>query len=272
MRRGWSLVSADYRVTPESTAPDTIEDLKSAYAWVADELNTNFPAVVDTSRIIVAGSSAGGYCTVVGGVQFKNPVPKALLAIYPIVDPGSQTWWTKGVPMADTPMGDAAPTLAKIDKNIAERNISFGEAFPPDDNLDEHERWPYIRFIIQEGLYLDYMTGTKGLGPKIAEEGKEKAIPKELRQVFPGDFGVTPNFPSLIITHGTADKMVPVGESEELVKKLQSIGAKVEYFPVEGEDHGFDMMIIDCEEEATSGNKIPLTLETCLKTLDEYVA
>lgn len=64
LRRNWLLVSADYRVLPESTAFSTVEDIKSAYNWVTNSLNALFPAAeADLVRVIVAGSSAGGWCS-----------------------------------------------------------------------------------------------------------------------------------------------------------------------------------------------------------------
>jgi acetyl esterase/lipase len=54
---GGTLVSAEYRLAPESPAPVPVEDCYAALAWVAGhgpELG------LDASRIILAGSSAGG--------------------------------------------------------------------------------------------------------------------------------------------------------------------------------------------------------------------
>lgn len=89
LKRGWTFVSADYRVLPESFGLDVIQDLCSAYAWIADELKVKFPDLADTSRIVVAGSSGGGYCATLGGAQFQNPKPKVVLAIYSMSDPAS---------------------------------------------------------------------------------------------------------------------------------------------------------------------------------------
>ena len=273
LKRGWTFVSADYRVLPESTGVDTIEDLCSAYAWIANELNVEFPNLADTSRIIVAGSSGGGYCATVGGVQFQEPKPKAVLAIYPMSDPASGRWAISGKPLPDMPVGDAAPTLAEIEKRRSDQEISFGEPLPRDRVMSKHVRFPYLQYIVQEGLYLDYLSGVKGLGKKIAEEGVEKAVPKELHQIFPVDFGITQGYPSTIVVHGTADRAVDVGEGEKLVKRLESVGGvKVKYYAVEGEDHAFDRTLFECEDETEDREESTVILGNCMKTLDSYVA
>lgn len=272
LKRGWTLVSADYRVLPESTGVDTIQDLCSAYAWVANDLNAKFPDLADTSRIIVAGASGGGYCATVGGVEFQTPKPKAVLAIYPMSDPASGRWAIKGKPLPDVPMGDARRTLDEIEKRRSDGEVSFGEPLPRDRDTSKMMRFPYLRYIVQEGLYVDYLSGINGLGTKIAEEGVEKAVPKELHQVFPVDFGITKVFPDTVIVHGNADRAVDVGEGEKLAQRLQSVGAKVKYYPVEGKDHAFDRTLFECEDELEEREESTVILANCMKTLDSYVA
>lgn len=58
--RGWPLVSADYRLFPQATGLDLLEDVTDAYKFVREKL----PEILDIGKgpmknIIVAGSSAG---------------------------------------------------------------------------------------------------------------------------------------------------------------------------------------------------------------------
>ena len=60
LQRGWPLVSADYRLLPQASGLDLVEDLKDAYAFVREEL----PSILNISagpmsNVIVTGQSAG---------------------------------------------------------------------------------------------------------------------------------------------------------------------------------------------------------------------
>lgn len=207
-----------------------------------------------------------------GGVEFQNPKPKAVLAIYPMSDPASGRWAIKGKPLPGVPVGDAGPTLAEIGKRRSDGEVSFGEPLPRGRDTSKTMRFPYVRYIVQEGLFVDYLSGVKGLATKIAEEGVQEAVPKELHQIFPVDFGITKEFPDTVVVHGTADRMVNVGEGEKLAQRLQSAGAKVKYYPVEGKGHAFDLALYECEDESEEREESTVILANCMKTLDSYVA
>jgi dipeptidyl aminopeptidase/acylaminoacyl peptidase len=48
---------------------------------------------------------------------------------------------------------------------------------------------------------------------------------------------VRPGVPPVFVAHGTADQIVPVRHSRELVARLRAAGAVVEYLEVPGADH-----------------------------------
>ena len=218
----------------------------------------------------MAGSSGGGYCAVLGGAQFRDPVPKAVWAIYPIVDPAAERWITPGIPLPDTKVEDAGPALKEIEERRAKGEVSFGETFPKDWDMSKHKRYPYLRFILQEGLFADYVTGVMGFGERVRKEGREKVITKEMQELFPLEFGITKEYPPLVVVHGTADRGVSVQESEWLVDRIRAVGGKVEYFAVEGRDHAFDFKVEDCEE-GEGRDEGARALKGCLKALDEYL-
>lgn len=56
--RGWTCVSANYRLTPEVQFPEYVIDLKKVIAWVRSE---GVDLGADPSRIFLAGGSAGGH-------------------------------------------------------------------------------------------------------------------------------------------------------------------------------------------------------------------
>lgn len=59
------IVSPDYRLLPESSGSDILEDIEDAWNWVSTELSKTVlgmrqgKAVADIKRIIVSGESAG---------------------------------------------------------------------------------------------------------------------------------------------------------------------------------------------------------------------
>ncbi|MFG2463018.1 alpha/beta hydrolase [Streptomyces sp. NPDC048523] len=85
-RTGVTVVSVDYRLAPEHPFPCAFEDSYDALVWVAanaDELG------VDTGRIIVGGTSAGGALTAavcLAARDLDGPAVAHQLLLYPVVD------------------------------------------------------------------------------------------------------------------------------------------------------------------------------------------
>jgi acetyl esterase/lipase len=50
----------------------------------------------------------------------------------------------------------------------------------------------------------------------------------------------TPSAPPFLVMHGTRDGLVPFGQSQHLVDRLEELGVRVEFRPVDGADHVFE--------------------------------
>jgi acetyl esterase/lipase len=76
---GYTVVSIDYRLAPETKLKNIIEDLRDALNWVRKEGPILFNIV--QNRIGVVGNSAGGFLTLMSGfaVDYR---PKALVSLY----------------------------------------------------------------------------------------------------------------------------------------------------------------------------------------------
>jgi len=79
-----TVVSVDYRLAPEAPFPAAAEDCIDAVQWLqAEAVNIN----VDSSRICLAGDSAGGNLAAVAALHFNSVQPgliKGQILIYPV--------------------------------------------------------------------------------------------------------------------------------------------------------------------------------------------
>ena len=78
-KRGFVIVSIDYRLAPETKLPGIIEDVQDAWRWVRQEGPKRFG--IDPDRIATAGGSAGGYLTLMTGFCLE-PRPRALVSYF----------------------------------------------------------------------------------------------------------------------------------------------------------------------------------------------
>lgn len=93
-RAGYTVVSLDYRLAPETKLPEIIADLRDAFRWVAEAGPQHFD--VDPERIAVVGHSAGAYLTLMAGTC-AIPRPCALISFYGYGDIVSD-WYGKPDP------------------------------------------------------------------------------------------------------------------------------------------------------------------------------
>lgn len=92
---GCTVIAVDYRLAPEHRFPAAVEDCWDATRWVAehaDELR------VDSSRLVVAGDSAGGnLAAVVALLAREHAGPRLALQVlvYPAVDGADGGWQSR---------------------------------------------------------------------------------------------------------------------------------------------------------------------------------
>ncbi len=82
LKNKYVIVSADYRLAPETKMERIFEDAEDVYSWSIKEGPRLFNA--DAGKIIVMGTSAGGQLALHLGM--KNPRPKAVVVISSPVD------------------------------------------------------------------------------------------------------------------------------------------------------------------------------------------
>ncbi|KAL2680383.1 hypothetical protein Neosp_007981 [[Neocosmospora] mangrovei] len=259
--RGWIFVTPDYRLMPESTAHDAIEDAADAYKWVYTSLPRILGRPVDS--ILLAGSSAGAYLALNTAVTATKK-PSALLLIYGMLNPAGPRYTTTGKNIFGRPLVetgailDAWPMKAQGDER---KPVS---AYPV-TNPATDPRLALVAALHIDALFPDYMTGIAGLARQISTEGV-KAILKEHQHLFPLHFGDLSSIPRVMLLHGINDTAVPLECSTEAEEKLKASGVQVltEYPP--NAEHGFDARAGNVNVETSAGDDV-IAVESLRKVI-----
>lgn len=88
---GLAVVSVEYRLAPETPHPGPIEDVYAGLVWTAEHADG---LGIDPTRIVIAGSSAGGGLTAALALLARDRGGPALLGqmpIYPMLDDRNDT-------------------------------------------------------------------------------------------------------------------------------------------------------------------------------------
>lgn len=209
----WILLSLDYRLAPEVKLPEIAEDLKDAFRWLHDQGPKLLHA--DTSRIVVAGGSAGGFLTMLSGV-FVRPTPVALVAYWGYGDIDGEWTRTKS-------QHHGAP----VERGEAEAGVNRGSVVTnTDDPAAAKARGSYYRYLRQTGGWSFGVTGVDAA----KESGKlDRFCP--VKQI-------TGDYPPILMIHGTEDTDVPYACSADMARELARHGVRHELITVQGAEHG----------------------------------
>lgn len=257
--RGWTYATASYRLLPEAEGRDIVEDALDAIRWVYKNISR---------RIIIAGSSAGGYLALAAAANPSCPKPLGLLCIYAMLDFLNGRYINPGQPLRKT-VDDENGALAEIDAAMQSRKAIDEYPFP--SNLAMDQRFKWVATLHQTARYIDVLTRSPGLTEKITKEGVE-IIPEEHRPLFPATFGLSKDFPPTVLLHGDADELVDFELSAAFAAKLESLGLDVHLERVIGQGHGLDAqyMDLDSEENVEDLNGKRESLKRVVKILERY--
>ena len=121
-RLGYSVVSIDYRLAPQTKLASVVTDVEDAYAWMRGEGSAQFG--FDPDKIVVMGGSAGGYHTLLAGSRLQ-PNPRAVVAFYGYCDLTSP-WTSTPTPFEGVPPVSEDVARAGIgDDVVSEGSIEF---------------------------------------------------------------------------------------------------------------------------------------------------
>ncbi|KAJ5961038.1 Alpha/beta hydrolase fold-3 [Penicillium vulpinum] len=241
-KRGWTYATASYRLLPETPGLEILQDAIDAVNWVHANIS---------KRVIIAGSSAGGYLALAATAHPATPRPLALLSIYGMMDSSSERYIHPGQPLV-APVDDEAQTLKDVEAAMQDDAID-GYPFPMNPPADRRFGW--IRVLHQAAQYPDVLARKPGLAGRIASEGVG-AVSVEDRVLFPVKFGLNQDFPPTILVHGDADELVGFDQSVAVAGALEALGVDVSFERAEGQGHGFEAKgVIDLDGDEEVGDK-----------------
>jgi len=237
---GYTVISIDYRLAPETKLPEIISDLEDAHFWVVSKGPDLFN--IDPERLAVIGHSAGGYLTLMAGFRAR-PTPKALVAFYgygDIIGP----WYS-----APDSFYMQRP---KINKEIAYEAVGDSIVSHSPYKPQKHNRSQFYLYCRQQGLWPLEVSGH--------DPHKEPAWFKPYEPLQ----NVSGTYPPTVFLHGKIDTDVPFWQSVKMAEELERQGIPYELVTDPGWGHGFDGR--DWENQ-----RVKEAFEIILSFLDKYV-
>lgn len=226
-----AFISVDYRLAPQTRLPQILEDVSDALTFIHTHLPSRHPEV-DFTRLAAAGSSAGGWLSLMIGLDmvpaFKGPKPVAIVALYPITDTTAD-FFAKPQPPPRLPAVEEAVVKPFLDASKPE--VAYSE--------QESERSNFYGWMVQTGTLNSYLFDGTGVDPaEYVVESKIKSLKEDEVEL-----------PPFYINHGNDDHFVPFEQSVVVVDALKEKGATVVFDVFEGKDHRNDWFF----EEDTHG-------------------
>ncbi|KAF9479899.1 alpha/beta-hydrolase [Pholiota conissans] len=220
------LVSPDYRLAPQTRMPGILSDAKAAMDFLhSPAFQAETGGRVDVSRIVLTGSSAGGWLSLLAGtgVGFEAcglDIPRpvcGIAALYPITDLQDDFWKVKQRPVSYMDRIIEKSEVAEfLDPKAPKTSESRGDGM----------RAMFYHYMIQEGI----LSGLLLDGTGIPEDAFSVA-----QSLKSGKFSPPPIY---IIT-GNQDGKVAHRQSLDVVAALKELGAGVDYHEIVA-DHSFD--------------------------------
>ena len=229
---GYTVVSIDYRLAPESKLDAILEDLQDAFAWIRNQGPALFH--IDPNRIAVIGHSAGGYLTLMAGVCV-HPRPQVLVSFYGYGDIAG-AWYSQPDPFYNQ-QAAVLPENAYRGIGTTMTATSTGEAYK--------ERGSFYLYCRQQGLWPKEVTGHD---PHIDPHAFDSTCP--VRQV-------TAAYPPTLLLHGDQDTDVPFEQSQLMDTALTQHHVLHKLLRMEGFGHAFDLLRNDVKPTELVGLQHP---------------
>jgi acetyl esterase/lipase len=209
LRRGYVVFAVYHGSQPRFSIPEVLEDMHRATRFVRRNARKYG---VDPERLGIAGGSAGGHLSLMQGMAPKEGDPTS---------------------------------LDRVERESS-RVAAVACFFPPTDFLNYGK--PGVEAIgnnILKGFQapFDFVAldpETRSFKP-ITDPAKRRQIAKQISPAY----HVTPKAPPTLIFHGDADTLVPIQQSELIVKELKEAKVPCELVVKKGAGHGWPDLLKD---------------------------
>ncbi|KAE8336771.1 hypothetical protein BDV24DRAFT_178170 [Aspergillus arachidicola] len=206
------IVSPNYRLLPEASVLEVLEDVEDHWQWLHQSLpmllqrETNGTVKADLSRIMTTGDSAGGYLSLSMGLSHPDKI-RAVNAVYPMVNPKAP-YFSSG----------QERLKFKRQEAITQQPVIVSAAADAD-------RFRLMFAACQHGQ-LGQLFPTDPVSPYLLERIDAGAR-------FPRG--------GVLILHGRDDSVAPVEESYVLRRRLAQVDPSLNFrLVVRDGEHGFD--------------------------------
>lgn len=211
LSKGINVATVDYRLSPESTFADALDDVKDAVEWLKSHLNE---LRIPITGLFVMGYSAGGFLAYYTGT-IKNR-PDGIISMYGYADLSAS--WCREIShhyLQKTKVDYATATSL-----IGSKPVSSAPSF----------RFLYYLYLRQNGKWMNAVM-----------KGDANDIEK-LKALSPLH-NVNSDYPKTLIVHGKLDQDVPYAAAEAIHQKLEGLNVPVEFIRFDDKGHDFDASI-----------------------------
>ena len=236
LNAGYSVLSIDYRLAPETKLPEIIEDIKDAIIWVQ---NNGTQLQINPKRIFVIGHSAGGYLALMTGYILDNP-PRAIVSFYGYGDIQSE-WCNQ-------------PDSFYINWGLVPKEKAFKLIHSSViTNASSDERFDLYLYSRQQGIWTNIISGHD---PKKEPEYFNRFCPIK---------NINNSFPPVLLIHGDNDTDVPFKQSVLMDEALSLKNIDHQFIKMTGFGHAFDKL-----EGGLGNTQISNTFYEVIKFMDKY--
>lgn len=236
------MVAPDYRLLPEASVGDILEDLEDSWKWVQSDLSkfvqekTNGKVQTDTNRILAHGESAGGYLSLMLGLSHPDKL-RGVIGAFPMADMRS--------PFFNEDFEKPTFNLPQIPYSLIEehkKKVRSGQSPAIVAEDPNFERAELMFAMIQRGAFKEFFPADKREYSPIERIEDGARFPKGGTFVF----------------HGREDSVVPVEGSLKLAETVKALDPESKFQLVTRPgDHGFDDTA-DLDEEWLAEGLKPL--------------